>query len=244
MNYAETLSQMVDKSGLTLKELSEKCTDLGVNVAPSYISKLKTNKQPPASDEVNIALAKACGEEPDHLLFKAYLEKAPEIVKHFLEKVTVYFRNTATLAIEMLNPENQSDIEKINRMSDLDIIRDFIKQNDELVSDENDNLSLKDGETGEVKVVVSPKKDFEMYDKSMEPRLPKGAKLNVQDSSYIEPGDIVIAEISDGNFIVRRFLSLEGKIALISENLEYKSYLFNEDEVKFLGKVKSVITNL
>ncbi|WJQ82602.1 LexA family transcriptional regulator [Brevibacillus brevis] len=244
MNYADTLSQMVDKSGLTLKDLSEKCTVLGVKVAPSYISKLKTNKQPPASDEVNIALAKACGQEPDLLLFKAYVEKAPEIVKEFLEKITIYFRNTTKFTIEMLYPENQSMIEKIDQMSDLEIIRDFIKQNDELVTDEEDNLSLKDGETGEVKLVVNPKKDFEMLDKSMEPRLPKGAQLNIQDASYIEPGDIVIAELSDGNYIVRRFISVEGKIALISENLEYKSYLFNDEDVKFLGKVKSVTTTL
>ena len=63
----------------------------GVSINPSYISKLRTGKQPPASDDVNIAIAKACGFEKqiEDFLFEAYLEKSPEYIKIYYLKLLI-----------------------------------------------------------------------------------------------------------------------------------------------------------
>lgn len=92
MSYRKNLSKMVQNSGMTLKEISEKCMELGVKINPSYISKLQSESQAPASDDINIALSKVCGIDPDILIFEAYKEKAPPIVKNFLELILCEMR--------------------------------------------------------------------------------------------------------------------------------------------------------
>lgn len=85
MGYPEILSSYIEKSGLSLGEISLRLKNYGVSADRSYISKLRNGVKPPASDDLNEALAKVLGQEPDDLLIAAYIDKAPPLVKSFLK---------------------------------------------------------------------------------------------------------------------------------------------------------------
>ncbi|MCL2436746.1 MAG: hypothetical protein FWD00_01770 [Clostridiales bacterium] len=85
MNYAQMLSNMIDKSRLSLRQITKRCADLGLSITPSYISQLKNGKLPPPTPEVSMILAKACdSKEQSKLIFQGYLEKAPEVIKEYM----------------------------------------------------------------------------------------------------------------------------------------------------------------
>ena len=85
MSYSEMLSQIIEESELSLRQISKRCADLDLNITPSYISQLKNGKLPPPSEEVSLVLAKACGSKNQaQLVFQGYMEKAPELVKEYM----------------------------------------------------------------------------------------------------------------------------------------------------------------
>lgn len=47
MSYSEMLSQIIEESELSLRQISKRCADLDLNITPSYISQLKNGKLPP-----------------------------------------------------------------------------------------------------------------------------------------------------------------------------------------------------
>lgn len=89
MNYTEMLNDLINNSGLTVKEIADKCQqEYGVNLTNSYLSTLKTTPYKYASPQISVAIAKACGAEYDQLLtVQACLDKAPETVIQFLNGV-------------------------------------------------------------------------------------------------------------------------------------------------------------
>ena len=85
MNYAGMLSKMIDKSKLSLRQITKRCADLELSITPSYISQLKNGKLPPPSPEVSMILARACdSKEQSKLIFQGYLEKAPDVIKEYM----------------------------------------------------------------------------------------------------------------------------------------------------------------
>lgn len=89
MGYKELLSDLVKNSGLTLREIADKCKELGISIDPSYISKLQTGKQAPPSDEVSRILAEALGADPIELIWLSYTEKAPDEIKPSLKRLNL-----------------------------------------------------------------------------------------------------------------------------------------------------------
>lgn len=57
-----------------------------VDISASYICKLQNGKQPPASDNVNRALAKVLGIDEEEFVLAAYQEKIPTDVLNMLMK--------------------------------------------------------------------------------------------------------------------------------------------------------------
>jgi transcriptional regulator with XRE-family HTH domain len=81
--YYEILSSYINESGKTLKDISrELFEEKNIAVDSSYISKIKSGKKPPASEEVNRALAEVLNGNPNELVFAGYLEKAPSDVQN------------------------------------------------------------------------------------------------------------------------------------------------------------------
>lgn len=82
VNYSELLSNYIQESGLSLREISERVeAEHGVSIDKSYISKLKNGNVNPPSDDVSMALARVTGGNAENLVLAGYYEKAPDEVK-------------------------------------------------------------------------------------------------------------------------------------------------------------------
>lgn len=92
MSYREILSESIEKSGLTLKEISILCKDQGVKITESYISQLRSGKLTSPSIDISQALSKVLNIHPDILVLESYLDKAPEALNEFLRRVR-FFHN-------------------------------------------------------------------------------------------------------------------------------------------------------
>jgi repressor LexA len=83
-NYSSLLSDLIDKSGLSLTEISNQAETLGQKITSSYLSKLKNGKMPPPSYKVSIVLAQVLNVEPE-LLIVAGMKDHNEANKEELE---------------------------------------------------------------------------------------------------------------------------------------------------------------
>jgi len=53
MSYSKLLQAYIDKSGLTLDEITERCKAKGIDIHPTYISKLRNGTRPAPSEEIS-----------------------------------------------------------------------------------------------------------------------------------------------------------------------------------------------
>lgn len=85
--YSELLKTYITNSDLSLREISRRCDSRGTPVSQAYISKLLKEDVPPASEDINRALAEVTGGDPEQLIMAGYIEKAPEEVQKLLEEI-------------------------------------------------------------------------------------------------------------------------------------------------------------
>lgn len=248
MSYYKMLSQMVSSSGLTLKEIADKCSIYGVKITPSYISKLQKESQPPASEDVNKALGSACGlneSEIEYFVFQGYIEKAPQFIKDFIFNMTNMMKDMAKSIMKIQMPQHLYPLAeaKLNDLTDLD----FIKQSGQFMDMpklEGDSFITKDINNENVSFLINPLLGLKMPDDSMSPKIPQGSHLHLSDPKDIDDGDVVIAIIDNEHFVVRRMLKSSDKIILISENLHYKPMEIDPEHVNIAGKITSITTEL
>lgn len=239
MNYYELLNWMIEESNLTHKEIAEKCIELGVKINPSYISKLRTCKQPPASDEVNNALSEACGfkEYSTDLLFQSFLEKAPEYIADFIKELISLFRSMAKFSLKDF-PESLIPLmeEQLNSMSDYQLINTSIEQMKNGITQDNIKKLSNSVET---------KMNFKMEDDSMFPLIPKGAILLIENDKEVCTGDIIIIKLDTDQYIVRRYIEyINNSIILLSESNKEDNIQVEKENVEIVGRVKSFTISL
>jgi hypothetical protein len=87
VKYSELLSEYIKNSGLSLGEISQQLANKGISADRSYLSKLKNGMKPPASDNLNYAIAEITDGDGDKLLFYAYLDKIPDNIKKYFHGV-------------------------------------------------------------------------------------------------------------------------------------------------------------
>lgn len=87
-NYSSLLSDLIDKSGLSLMELSLRAEKHGQKITSSYLSKLKNGKMPPPSFKISIALALSLEVDPE-LLLAAGMQDNTETHQEELKKELV-----------------------------------------------------------------------------------------------------------------------------------------------------------
>lgn len=128
MNYKEMLNKLIKESGLTNKEILDKCEKLGEKITPNYLSVLKNQEDKIASDNLSIALAKACGSKHEEVLVvQAYLDRSPDIILSYLNKV---YKQTLHSSLAVFECQRESLPEAIR------------KEFDDSVKNEIENLSL------------------------------------------------------------------------------------------------------
>lgn len=111
MSYKVILSDAIDKSGLTLKEISKLCKDHGVKITESYISQLRSGKLTTPSTEISEALAHALNINPEILVIESYLDKAPEVLIEFLRRTRI-FHNHDTFKFSSEELDFRSEMNK------------------------------------------------------------------------------------------------------------------------------------
>ncbi|WP_407270002.1 helix-turn-helix domain-containing protein [Radiobacillus sp. PE A8.2] len=87
MNYYELLNQYISKSGLSHRELSRRCKELGKSVSQAYISQLVRGDVPPPSEDVNKIIATVVNGDSEKLNWFGYIEKAPTGFKKILSQL-------------------------------------------------------------------------------------------------------------------------------------------------------------
>lgn len=84
--YADFLKYKIKRSGLTLSQIVNELKKKGVKVTVAYLSKVQNGKNPPASEQLNRALAEIIECDPAELIRLAYLEKIPPEIRPYIEK--------------------------------------------------------------------------------------------------------------------------------------------------------------
>ncbi|MHB1419390.1 MAG: S24 family peptidase [Bacillota bacterium] len=247
MSYSETLFKMVEKSGLTLRDIADKCRDKGFPIDPSYISKLQTKKQGPATEEVNRVIAQVCGGDAEALILEAYIEKSPEPVRDLLFNLISVTRQIATVtAGKILSPEVASYLdEKIKSESPMKAIKSLMEAFDGMLK------SIESGFKFETKLPVllnDPAFQIFMHDTSMQPLIPQGAHANIIVEEKYNSNDVLVLQLTDaGPFTIRRVIDLEDQLVLIPENKEYEVKIVPKTSLSknsYIGKVISVTVNI
>lgn len=245
MRYSEELSKMIKESGLTLKEISDKCKSFGVNIDPSYLSKLQGDKQSPASEEVNIAIAKACNRKPRYLVVLAYLEKAPKEIRSLLNWTVEFLLNQSNSFLSSIYSKEVVKLLKKNdyTFEDKDIVElildnhtlpPYAKIKDYIVDEEDRFIDeYEEGSSSERFNIVMP-------DNSMEPTINKGSYLTfIVDYEEIGTGDIVLIKTSDDILLVRRYIPAANTIVLLSDNHNFEPITLNNNDFELIGKLTS-----
>lgn len=238
MNYTTLLNQLIDASGLQLKEIADKCNLMGENISPSYISVLKNTVGRTASDNVSLAIAKACGAKHDDILVvQAYLDCAPKPIIDALNKI----RELAVMSTVQLFKENVTDEvfsllhSEIDKMPLAEFVCESNKLNidNPLINKSTRSISL-DGINSKT-----------IIDDSMEPLMAKNSKIKYELSKEIHNGDIVLYKnkLNDENKFRQCMILENDKCAFIPLNRKYASEILNKDDFILIGKVKE-ITNL
>ena len=249
MSYKECLSEMINNSGKTLRQISKECEEKGVAISYSYISKLKNGDKIPPNDEINVALAKACNGDIGELIYEAYLDGAPEMVKKVIEELTRYFQSVFRFYLK--SSKSYKDKKKFKEQLDslnkpyktfYIIAGEGLRKIDVL----NDAMLIKspDGKEG-IKILIPKIGTYQMDDDSMQPTIYKDDKIQIDSEQMIKIGDIGVFQKEEDKIIIRRYFEKgNDKILLIPDNKKYKSETFDINSICKIGRVTAIIKEI
>ncbi|GIO10084.1 hypothetical protein J31TS6_61120 [Brevibacillus reuszeri] len=254
MGYYETLDEMLKKSGLTLQEVADRCEkDYGVKINRSYISKLKTVRQAPASDEINEAIAKVCGANVEEFLYEAYLEKAPEFIRVFIKSLVEVTRDISISALKTQQPEEEIPIidAHLRQLSDIEFLKKISKFRMNISSIKvKELIDLDEKGQNEISDRIF---DITMDNISMEPTIPKGSIIHIDKNASISSSDIVVMSfINTYEYEIKRYYpnlhemneNIDYEIIFTSDNPEFEPLVVNRSDIKILGKITGITTHI
>ena len=146
MPYTKLLNDLIEKSGLSIKEIAERCSENKQDVTAAYISQLRNaeNKRIP-SDEMSRALAIACNAKYENVLvIESYFDKAPiemqSIINGLISKSFNYDLSHGDFRL------SQDSIDKI--------IEDYKKKPiSEFIISSSESLKTNDNKTDEIFII-------------------------------------------------------------------------------------------
>lgn len=247
MTYSQMLDSIITDSKLSLRQLALKCENLGLSITPSYISQLKNNKLPPPTPEVSIAIAKACSSKLQAaLVFLGYMEKAPDIIKNYMNTSTKLYR----LMLENLcdgqtnvplTPEAREFISKLDVISAFELTNNYLNEGKfDLTKELAEEMILVSG--GAIKTNNDMITTF-INDSSMSPTIPLHSMLYIMPTkaAFIKEKDI-IAIYPQGRKMVtlRRVFFLKDQVLLIPDDNTHDIISTTSiEKLDYLGKVIS-----
>ena len=244
MNYAEMLTQMINQSELSLRQLAKRCEALELSITPSYISQLKNGKLPPPSPDVSMTLAKACGSKDESkLIFQGYLEKAPAVIKEYMlasSQLNKIMLESLCQAQGVLAEEARTHLKEMDILSTIEMTGRYVKEGSvEIIEDMVKEITLSSG--GLTRDDQSKVMRVFLGDTSMAPTIPMHASLYLipTRTDLLKDRDIIAVYIGNRRVpTLRRIFFVQGRILLIPDdkNLEILT-VDSFDEVNYVGKL-------
>ena len=257
MAYTELLNKIIDKSGLSLRDIAKRCTEYGVKISPSYISTLRNdqNNRAPSGD-VSRAIAKACEcEHTDILVIEAYLDTAPELIIKTLESVRDI---SITGSVSVLKNDYSAEVlEEAKKTLQNKPLSQFLLDLAEFDNVEfskqlgamNITTKYHDGGydfTAQLKSAVG----VEVKDNSMFPIIPKGSKVIFEDKEiqdYVNGDILLFSQKGSKEPLLRKVAFLNDEhsvVAMFPLNDEFETVTYSLDDVTIMGRVNQVIYEL
>ncbi len=256
MAYTQLLNSIIEQSGLTVKEIAEKCVNMGVDVTPAYISTLrndKNNRTP--SDKVSRALAEACNcQHKNILVVEAYLQNAPQEFNGLMEMLRGLVITSGMSMIE--NRLTTQDIKEVDEMLKsfpmAELICDMSKEQvmngikkgygsfNLKASKQLDDIKIKQ----EITPIGLP-----ITDNGMSPIIKANDLVTIETLNFDEykTGDIVYC-FKNGEkkkAFARKIIIYDKKqITLLPINNEYSPEIVSINDIVIMGKVKKVISTI
>lgn len=256
MPYTMLLNNIIDNSGLSIKEIAENCTKNGVKVTAAYISTLKNDKNNRTpSDEVSRAIARACNYDENELVIEAYIDNAPEefsgvfnmLRDCIIQSVCGIFENTfpqeyfIQIKKEFLSMPMGKLIKQLNEYDGASLQKQLGAMNFTASEDRKDyTLSAE----------IRPPEIFVVSDDSMFPTLPKGSKVAIEMKEIpdYKNGDIVVyCNQNSTQFQYRKIAFLNDNhdsFMLYPINANYESHIASIENTLLIGKVTKVTTEI
>ena len=253
MSYSNFLSKTIKESGYSLRDIATLCEkQCNVKITASYLSKLqKEGNKNPASESVNIAIAKVCKINPDDLLFEADMERAPESVKKAINELIEFMRNfllaslnSYTEASQEQKTNIQNAITKITNMSNRELLQ---AMNEISILDDIDNpleFNFDLNQDNIQDTIMKFSINIIMEDNSMFPIIQQGAKLELVKLAEYSNGDIVSVKINNEKNIIRTYVENENEIVLIPANRDFETITIPKKDIVINGKIKATTIDL
>lgn len=255
MSYANFLSNTIKNSGYSLRAIASICEKkYNVKITASYLSRLQQEgNRNPASEKVNIAIAKVCGINPDDLIFEADLERAPENVKNIVDLMVNYIKSMYISLMPNINikdtkaqEEFESEINKYINMGTREFITEMLNQESldiENPLEQNIFIPQEDSELLNemfMKFTVGIK----MLDNSMFPIIKQGAKIELIKLDEYSNGDIISVQLNDNTNLIRTYVESGNNVVLIPANQDFETLTVPKKDIEIKGKVKSYTIDL
>lgn len=255
MSYANFLSNTIKNSGYSLRSIASLCEKkYNVKITASYLSKLQQEENKnPASEKVNIAIAKVCGINPDDLIFEADLERAPENVKNIVELMVNYIKSLYINLIPSINFKDtkkqeifESEMNRYINMGTREFVTEMLNQEDlDIENPLEQNIIIPKEESDVMQdIFMKFTIGITMLDNSMFPIIKQGAKIELIKLDEYYNGDIISVELKDGTNIIRTYVESGNNIVLIPANQDFETLTIPKKDIEIKGKVKSYTIEL
>lgn len=245
--YSILLNNIIVESGLTAKEVVEKCNKLGNGIDTTRLSKLQNGKLPAPSEKVSRDIAKVCNADDRLLVLEGYLEKAPkEIIEAF---ASIKYMTTVSALQTFENTFDEKILDQLEKEMEKQPLSEFIvslidnKAADITIDNEKIEINI---EEDNFNFVLNNPCALKVKDNSMYPTIPENAEITLKIQEQYSDGDIIAIKVKNHeDFIVRYALFKDTSIVLTSlnprdfEKLEYKT-----KDITILGKVIKVTTDI
>lgn len=253
MSYANFLANTIKNSGYSLRAIASLCEKkYNVKITASYLSRLQQEgNRNPASEKVNIAIAKVCGINPDDLIFEADLERAPENVKNVVDLMVNYIKSMYISLIPNVNIKDnkaqeifESEMNKYINMGTREFITELLNQDIDLENPLEKDFKISE-EDNEIlnEMFMKFTVGIKMLDNSMFPIIKQGAKIELVKLEEYSNGDIVSVELNNTN-LIRTYVESGNNIVLIPANQDFETLTIPKKDIEIKGKVKSYTIDL